>query len=181
MQSEAQRAALQKHNDSQRKIKNPQEVIDLYLSGKSCNEIKRIFGCSKNPVLKALKGIPKRKCWEYPQHRSHNQLGEKNTSWKGGIKDVYNRFRDLSEYYEWRKSVLKRDNNKCTSCRSTEKLQSHHLTTLKSLINQYCVNNKKQIKELTREDLLSSFFYDLSNGLTLCEDCHKKWHKEHGR
>jgi hypothetical protein len=157
------------------------EVIDLYLSGKSSIEISKIFECSKPVILRILKDIPKRKPGQYANHKSKNQFGENNPAWKGGIKDVYNRFRDLAEYYEWRKQVLDRDGSKCTSCEETNRLHSHHIKTLKTLVLEYSAKVNKIPKDLTREDLLNSHFYDLSNGLTLCEKCHKAWHKENGR
>lgn len=158
---------------------NKQQVIELYESGLSCNQIARQLNCSKFPVLQALKDTPKRNVGSYPHCRNKNQTGKNNPYWKGGIKSVYNRFRDLTDYWNWRKSVLDRDENKCTKCGSNKKLHAHHKIFLKTLIKQYCIN--KTIEDLTIEDLKNPFFYDVDNGLTLCENCHKKWHKLHGR
>lgn len=54
-------------------------------------------------------------------------------------------------------------------------------SVLRFLIKDYCDLHNKQIKDLTEIDLINSYFYDFSNGITLCEGCHKKWHKLHGR
>jgi hypothetical protein len=177
---------LQKFNEQTKIFKTEEDVNkakQLYLSGKTTREIGKIFGCSKVPVERVLKssGVVFRKPWDSPNHKSKNQYGENNPAWKGGIKNIYDRFRDLSEYYEWRKQVLDRDENKCTSCENINKLHSHHIKTLKTLIWEYSLKVNKLLKDLTREDLTDSYFYDLSNGLTLCETCHKKWHKENGR
>lgn len=59
-------------------------------------------------------------------------------------------------YRKWRESVLRRDNYKCTECNSTKNLNVHH---------------KKNFSEF--EELR----YDINNGITLCESCHKKLHK----
>ncbi len=168
-------------NENNKISLNIEELENLYTSGRTLEEIAKIYNCSDCTISKFLKNIAKRKCTDYKSHKCYNQIGSLNPAWKGGIKDIYNRFRDLSEYYNWRKEVLNRDGNKCTSCNNTEKLHSHHIKTLKTLIWEYSIKVNKLLKELTREDLTNSYFYDLSNGSTLCEDCHKKWHKENGR
>lgn len=172
---------IQPINEKNKIVLDKIEIENLYASGKSIQDIAIIYSCSTQPIKKILKYIPKRRAWDSPKHRSKNQYGKNNSSWKGGIKNIYDRFRDLTKYYNWRKEVLNRDGNKCTSCTDISKLHCHHIKTLKSLILEYCVTNNKEIKDLTREDLLNSFFYELANGITLCETCHKKWHKEHGR
>lgn len=180
---EKQGQYLQKFNQEAKKIKpeQEQEVIDLYISGKSSIELTKVFNCSKPTILKILKNTPKRKATDYTNHKSKNQFGENNPAWKGGIKSIYDQVRGLNSYWTWRYSVLDRDNNCCTRCSSEKDLHAHHMITLKSLINNYCLTNNKLIKELTETDLNNSYFYDINNGLTLCEICHKDWHKEHGR
>ena len=182
---EKQGKFLQQFNQKNKLFKteeDKQKVIDLYNSGLSCNQIAKKFNCSKFPILNVLKGLPKRSSGEYDQHFSKTQgYGETHHSWKGGFKSVYDRFRDLKDYWVWRNSVLERDMNCCTQCSSTEKLHIHHIKTLKNLILDYCKLHNKEISELTVEDLKNEFFYELDNGLTLCEDCHKRWHKQYGR
>ena len=175
---------LRKYNQPNKilSLEEEQKVVDLYKSGLSSIQISKIYGCSKRVILRALKNIPKRKATEYSSHFSKNQgYGSKHHSWKGGYKDIYSKFRDLSKYYEWRNSVILRDGSKCTDCHSTKKLHAHHIKTLKSLINDFCRLNNLQINQLTYGHLNNEYFYNLSNGLTLCECCHKKWHKINGR
>lgn len=59
--------------------------------------------------------------------------------------------RNTPEYFEWKESVLKRDNYTCQCCGFKENLQAHH-------IENYADN----------VDLRT----DVSNGITLCEGCH---------
>ena len=163
-------------------LEQEQEVIKLYSSGLSCNDIKKIYSCSKPVILKVLKNIPKRKPGEYSNHISKNQgFGPTHHTWKGGIKSVYDRIRDLDKYKQWRLSVFMRDNSQCTKCGEKQNKHAHHMITLKTLINNYCKEHYKEIVDLDQNDLNSDYFYDLSNGLTLCEPCHKNWHFEHGR
>ncbi len=67
-----------------------------------------------------------------------------------------------SKYNKLRKKVYKRDNYACQCCGDNNggNLEGHHLCSWYS--------NKK-------------FRYVTSNGVTLCKECHKKFHKEFGR
>lgn len=185
--SEKQKEALQKQANYLKEfnklfsIKEELEIRNLYISGLSCNEIAKQFNCSKTPILRIIKDLPKRKAHDYSSHKSKNQYGENNPSWKGGIKSIYDRFRGLLRYWNWHNDVLVRDGNKCTNCNSIESLEVHHKTTLKTLVIQYSIENNKDIKDFTENDLLSDYFYSTDNGVTYCKKCHKDWHKIHGR
>lgn len=67
-----------------------------------------------------------------------------------------NDFRRTSAYRVWRNKVLERDGNKCRHCSAETKLQAHH-------IKPFATFEKLRFK--------------VSNGLTLCEKCHKAEHK----
>ena len=84
--------------------------------------------------------------------------GEDHWNWQGGI-SLENDNRDSNEYKQWRLSVYKRDGYCCTECGSKEKLNAHHLKSWKNF-----------------PDLR----YDTSNGITLCEKCHIKYHQTYG-
>ena len=58
---------------------------------------------------------------------------------------------------KWRAEVLKRDGKKCVDCGSTKRLHAHHVKHWS-----------------THPDLR----HDVSNGQTLCADCHAKQHPE---
>lgn len=86
---------------------------------------------------------------------------ENNPSWNPNLTDEEREDkRKYPEYNEWRKEVFKRDNYTCKSCNTVGgKLNAHH-------INDY-VNFPEQR-------------LDLNNGITLCNICHKSFHKEYG-
>lgn len=63
--------------------------------------------------------------------------------------------RNSYKYRQWREIVLKRD-KKCVKCGSTEKLQAHHIKPF-------------ALFPLER--------YEITNGITLCERCHKAEHR----
>jgi hypothetical protein len=86
-----------------------------------------------------------------------SQPGSQNPAWKGGVdtvnkndrKAVMNRY----EYQKWRKEVFARDHNACTGLGPHEgRLHAHH-------IKDY--HNFPELR------------FDVDNGRTLCEACHK--------
>lgn len=64
--------------------------------------------------------------------------------------------RRSSKYRKWKLEVLKRDNNKCVKCGTKEKLHAHHIKPF---------SDNKELR------------YEVSNGITLCNQCHKEVHK----
>lgn len=77
---------------------------------------------------------------------------------KWGV-DTYNSRaqRDCKEYSEWRKTVLKRDGYTCQRCgQRGGKLNVHH------------------IKPFSKYPTLR---FDVKNGVTLCEKCHREVHR----
>ena len=70
------------------------------------------------------------------------------------------RDRQIKKYIEWRSFVYQRDNWTCQNCGKVgHNLNAHH------------------IKEFSKYPKLR---FDVDNGITLCEDCHKKVHKRMG-
>lgn len=66
-------------------------------------------------------------------------------------------YRHSKQYQEWRSQVFERDNFKCQVCGQVGgKLNAHHIKTFKDY-----------------PDLR----FELSNGITLCEKCHRDLHK----
>lgn len=68
------------------------------------------------------------------------------------------RDRKYPEYYEWRRSVYERDDYTCQNCfEKGGRINAHH-------IEAYSKNMELRT--------------DVSNGITLCEDCHKQYHED---
>ncbi|ABR48578.1 conserved hypothetical protein [Alkaliphilus metalliredigens QYMF] len=69
--------------------------------------------------------------------------------------------RDLKENIKWRKSVYRKDGYKCVSCGDDQgrNLVAHHLDGY-----NWCVEKR----------------FDVKNGVTLCEICHKAFHHNYG-
>jgi hypothetical protein len=86
--------------------------------------------------------------------------GDRNGSWKGGITPMNVKIRTSIESKLWRNSVFARDNWTCQKCGTRGvNLCSHH------------IYNFSQYPELR---------FAIDNGITLCKECHKKFHRKYG-
>lgn len=88
-----------------------------------------------------------------------SRSGKNHWNWKNGITNENHRIRQSSQYLDFKKRVLKRDKYLCQICGSKNKLHVHHIKPF----SQY-------------PDLK----FDVNNGITLCEKCHRKVHKKNG-
>ena len=69
--------------------------------------------------------------------------------------------RRCEEYKEWREKVFARDDYTCCNCGERgRRLNAHHILSYANF------------PELR---------YDVENGITLCEECHKKCHSKKGK
>lgn len=83
---------------------------------------------------------------------SKRMQGSNNNFWKGGINGQNDTLRHRREYRQWRTAVYERDNYTCQCCgKRGGKLNAHH-------INQFADHPELR--------------YDVSNGITLCTECH---------
>ena len=94
--------------------------------------------------------------------------GESNPSWAGGIyRTLRQNIMKLPEYYQWRKGVLKRDHYTCQNCfKIGGELEVDHIYPYIKIINENVISNL--VEALSCADL-----WNLSNGKTLCKECHK--------
>lgn len=88
------------------------------------------------------------------------QVGDKCPGWKGGITSKLKILRNNDEYANWRKQIFERDNYKCRICNEGGNLNAHHIVSFSE-----------------RLDII----YEISNGLTLCYNCHNDFHKKYGK
>lgn len=66
--------------------------------------------------------------------------------------------RNSKEYTDWRTAVFKRDEYTCAICRQVGgRLNAHHIRPFKDFPSER---------------------FNVDNGITLCEECHKRVHKE---
>ena len=107
----------------------------------------------------SAKNILQKKGEKNPQTKMR---GEKSPFWKESKTDEERlKQRKFNEYVQWRKSVYERDNYTCVKCKLVGiTLNAHHI-----------INYSDSIE----------LRVDTDNGITLCEDCHKKFHKIYGK
>lgn len=89
--------------------------------------------------------------------------GENNPRWNSSYTDEERRLkRNTPMYREWRITVYKRDHYTCQCCSKNRKTKyhAHHLQGY-----NWCPELR----------------YDISNGVTLCEECHENFHSTYGK
>lgn len=102
------------------------------------------------------------------QSRRGKCLGEDNPSWKGGTTPLINKIKRLPEYKRWQQGVYNRDNWTCRKCfKRGGQLTPHHLTALSYLVR------KLKVKDCEHA-IKCSELWDVKNGVTLCDRCHRK-------
>lgn len=100
------------------------------------------------------------------------QMSKNSFCWKGGITKINHSIRSMTEYKEWVKIILKRDNFSCVECgiSISGKMQIHHKVSLSQIIDLY------KLKTLI-DASACEFLWNTENGITLCLKCHCKLDK----
>lgn len=117
-----------------------------------------------------------------------NKRRYKNSSnhwnWQGGKSTLAMMIKNLEKYPIWRNQVFQRDNYTCQECEQYGgKLEAHHKKEfhiiLAEFLKEYNQFSPIEDKEtLVRLAIKWKPFWDINNGIILCEDCHMKKHKE---
>jgi len=89
--------------------------------------------------------------------------GKNSHLWKGGITPINKVIRGSFEFRLWRTSVYERDDYTCQHCKA------------KSGKGRTIYLNAHHIKEFSKYPKLR---FEISNGATLCRECHNKLHRE---
>lgn len=114
-----------------------------------------------------MKGKPsftKGKTWKI-KHRKYSPktVGENNPNWKGGITPLHTKISNSPEYKEWRLVVYRRDNWTCVFC-------GVKCTGAKANRGEVIIH-ADHIKPFAEHPELR---FDIDNGRTLCDKCHRK-------
>ena len=95
--------------------------------------------------------------------------GSKNKNWRGGVTELKEQIMNSREYRLWKNEVKKRDNYICTKCGNDKKqIDAHHFPkSFRQLLKENNIH--------TLEDAIGCLLlWDISNGITLCIDCHQE-------
>ncbi len=111
-------------------------------------------------------------------------IGKDNPFYKNGSTDLAFNIRHLQNSVIWREEVFKRDCYICMDCfHRGGKLEAHHIKPFAKLLDEF-LQKYNQFSPIEDKEVLIRLaikhepFWDISNGETLCEDCHKKVGKE---
>lgn len=100
--------------------------------------------------------------------RSDIMREKKNHLWKGGVTNNYYSIRSSKRYRDWRKEVLKRDDNKCVQCGITHAgMNIDHIVPFAWLLKKYNIQSREGSYGCPE-------LWDINNGRTLCLSCHEK-------
>jgi predicted DNA-binding protein YlxM (UPF0122 family) len=147
----------------------------------SVPNISKKFGCSSPIVYNRLKEleIPIKSIKEALKTRNLN--GKNNPNYIDGRSNFINLLRSSGEYKNWRREVFKRDNYTCQECGTVSigNIEAHHKIPIRILIWKFLKLHNNLSLPIDKDTLLALSenyepFWDVNNGQTLCEDCHKK-------
>lgn len=104
-------------------------------------------------------GIPHTQ--ETKDKMSESRNGSKNSNWKNGVTPINRSIRTSKEFKEWRRQVFERDDYTCQNKECGRR----------SGINNRVIIHADHIKPFA---LYPELRFVLSNGRTLCKECHEK-------
>lgn len=120
----------------------------------------------------------KRCCSCAAKNRCKNSKNHWN--WKDGKTSLYDKIRTLAETKKWRNAVYENGNYTCQLCGDNQggNLNAHHKKPFAQILSEF-IKEYSQLSPvedtiaLTRLARKWKPFWDVTNGETLCEDCHK--------
>lgn len=113
-------------------------------------------------------GKGKKHSLEHRRKIGESQKGDKSHNWKGGLVPLKNLIRKCFQYCKWRSDIFTRDCFTCQVCGLIGgKLNADHI---KAFILIFEENKIKTLEEA----LICEELWNINNGRTLCEDCHRK-------
>jgi len=109
--------------------------------------------------------------------------GNKSGGWIDGRTPLARLIYRSLEYKQWRKSVFEKDNWICQECfTKRKKLNPHHIKLFSVILTEF-LKTYSQFSPIEDKETLSRLaitygdFWDVENGITLCENCHKNKHR----
>lgn len=99
--------------------------------------------------------------------------GKENPNWKGGITSVTSKIRNSFENKQWRSKVFIRDDFTCRKCgdKNGGNIEAHHIKSFSILVKE--VKKAMPLFDIITSCKLYTPMWNIDNGITLCENCHK--------
>jgi len=140
-------------------------------------ETKRKIGeANKISIKKLWQDLEYKRCMSIAHT---GKLGVNASNWKGGISSLKTRIRILPEYKQWTKQVYERDNYTCQECGQWGgKLEAHHIKAFSIILAEF-LKEYNQFSPIDDKETLVRLatkyepFWNISDGKTMCKDCHK--------
>jgi hypothetical protein len=99
---------------------------------------------------------------------------ELHWNWKGGISLTDKIIRQMFEYKVWRTKVFERDSWTCQTCEERKYVTAHHIKSFRMILIENKIISTEQARKCDE-------LWDVSNGVTLCEECHSLTDNYKGR
>ena len=173
-----------KIGDKSRGRKHTQEAKDKMSIGHK-GKPSSFAGRKHTDEARALLSEHSKRLWEDDSYRElviKNRIGkqarERSFLWKGGITPLHLMIRSSFRYMRWVKLVFTRDNFICQDCGASKcYLEAHHIKRFSFILKEFLDQNISLNPIEDKDKLLSLSvdyepFWELSNGVTLCCDCH---------
>lgn len=160
-----------------KKFDIPRRTFTEAMTGhKQSEETKRKRSISNSGQIPWIKGRHhSKKTKEKIRNMQKGRCGIYSRRWKGGITPLNKLIWHLFKYRQWRSDVFTRDNFICQECgEESRKLNAHHVKPFSKILQYYEIITIEEALEC--EEL-----WDINNGITLCEECHREIHKKRGR
>lgn len=98
---------------------------------------------------------------------SKAQRGEKSCHWQGGITLLNELIRKSFKYRQWRSDIFTHDDFTCQKCGVRGGyLYAHHIKSFSSIVQFYEITTLEEALDCQE-------LWNINNGITLCEECHK--------
>lgn len=112
---------------------------------------------------------------------SISKKGPDNPLYKNGSLPFRKSIKRNRHYKNWYKAVYRRDEFTCQKCGSKKDLHAHHIIHFASLLDEFLSTHHKLSVIDNKDELLELAFkhppfWDVSNGKTLCKECHQLEH-----